>query len=138
MTQTVAIPAVPLPREDAPLQEPAVKEIPVPEKQPVAGVASLAEPEATTGTSASASAENTPTERAADTGYAASSVRLRSGPTGKSPMTDTEYLALVMGRLEQYKIYPLSVRKRGIEGDITVVFVIQRDGSVSDMKLADP
>jgi TonB family protein len=52
-------------------------------------------------------------------------------------MTDAEYLALVMDRLEKNKIYPLSVRKRGIEGDITVDFTIRRDGTVSDVK-ADP
>jgi TonB family protein len=53
-------------------------------------------------------------------------------------MTDAEYLALIMARLEKNKIYPLSVRKRGIEGDIAAAFNIGRDGSVSDMKLVDP
>jgi protein TonB len=52
-------------------------------------------------------------------------------------MTDAEYLALVMALLEKNKIYPLAARKRGIEGDIRAVFTIRRDGSVSDMRLAD-
>jgi protein TonB len=53
-------------------------------------------------------------------------------------MTDAEYLALIMGRLEKHKIYPLSVRKRGIEGDVTVEFTIKRDGTVSALSMADP
>jgi protein TonB len=55
----------------------------------------------------------------------------------RAPMTDAEYLALIMGRLEKNKIYPLSVRKRGIEGDITAAFTIKSDGSVSELRLAD-
>jgi TonB family protein len=61
-----------------------------------------------------------------------------AAPERKAPMTDAEYLALIMGRLEKNKIYPLSVRKRGIEGDITAAFTIRRDGSVSELRLADP
>jgi TonB family protein len=53
-------------------------------------------------------------------------------------MTDAEYLALIMGLLEKNKINPLSVRKRGIEGDVTVDFTIKRDGTVSAMSPADP
>ncbi|MDR1957091.1 MAG: energy transducer TonB [Treponema sp.] len=60
-----------------------------------------------------------------------------SGRQG-SAMTDAEYLALIMRRLEEKKVYPLSVRKRGIEGDITVDFVIRPDGTVSGLTLADP
>ena len=43
-----------------------------------------------------------------------------------------------MGRLEKTIIYPLSVRKRGIEGDIKVHFTIKQDGTVSEIRLADP
>jgi TonB family protein len=53
-------------------------------------------------------------------------------------MTEAEYLALIMGRLEKNKIYPQSVRKRGIEGDIVAAFSIRQDGTVSDLRLADP
>ena len=53
-------------------------------------------------------------------------------------MTAAEYLALIMGRLERNKISPLSVRRRGIDGNITVDFTIRPDGTVSDMSLADP
>lgn len=59
------------------------------------------------------------------------------GPARKAAMTDAEYLALVMALLEKNKIYPLSARKRGIEGDIRAEFTIRRDGSVSGMRLAD-
>ena len=59
------------------------------------------------------------------------------GPARKAAMTDAEYLALVMALLEKNKIYPMSARKRGIEGDIRAEFTIRRDGSVSGMRLAD-
>jgi protein TonB len=78
-------------------------------------------------------------------------VRQGSGldPTGAAPqarpvsapphrMSNAEYLALIMRRLEKNKIYPRSVRKRGIEGDVTVHFTIRRDGTVSDIRLAEP
>jgi TonB family protein len=53
-------------------------------------------------------------------------------------MTDAEYLALILDRLEKNKIYPLSVRKRGIQGDVTVAFIVKPDGTVSDVRLAGP
>jgi TonB family protein len=53
-------------------------------------------------------------------------------------MSDAEYLALIMCRLEQHKIYPLTLRRRGIEGNVTVAFTIGRNGTVSDIQLADP
>ena len=61
-----------------------------------------------------------------------------SAPAARdAAITDAEYLALVMALLEKNKIYPLSARKRGIEGDIRAEFTIRRDGSVSGMRLAD-
>jgi TonB family protein len=53
-------------------------------------------------------------------------------------MTDAEYMALVMSLLEKNKIYPLAVRRRGIEGNVTVGFTIQKDGRVSGIQLLDP
>ena len=35
--------------------------------------------------------------------------------------------------IERNKIYPLAARKRELEGDVTVSFVVQTDGSVSDI-----
>jgi TonB family protein len=51
--------------------------------------------------------------------------------------TAADYMALVMRRLEEKKVYPLSVRKRGIEGDVTVDFTIGRNGAVTGITLAD-
>jgi protein TonB len=120
--------------------EPAAEEIPVPPEEPV--LVSPAETEIPVPVAAafSAPAESAPAAGAAASSLAGS-VPAGSGFAGsarKAPMTDAEYLDLVMGRLEKNKIYPLSVRKRGIEGDITVAFTIKRDGSVSGISLADP
>ena len=35
--------------------------------------------------------------------------------------------------IEQHKIYPLAARKRALEGDVVVSFVVQTDGSVRDI-----
>jgi protein TonB len=118
--------AVPLPQEEAP--SPAPREE-IPFLQEESGIASLAEPETALPGAASPSSY---------AGEAASSVAAPSALVKNSPMTDAEYLALIMGRLEKNKIYPLSVRKRGIEGDIMAAFTIRQDGTVSDMRLADP
>ncbi|MDR0600775.1 MAG: energy transducer TonB, partial [Treponema sp.] len=47
------------------------------------------------------------------------------------------YLALIMRRLEEKKVYPFSVRKRGIEGDVTVDFTIGPNGTVAGVTLVD-
>ncbi|MDR1586565.1 MAG: energy transducer TonB [Treponema sp.] len=39
-----------------------------------------------------------------------------------------DYLALVLSLLEANKIYPHSARKRGLEGEVALNFVIERDG----------
>jgi protein TonB len=133
--------AVPLPREEAPPPEPivepvleaAAESVPVPEEA-APGIASPAEPEQAIPVAASFSGAATGVVPAV-TGTAPG--RGNSG-TERRPMTEAEYLALIMVRLEKNKVYPLSVRKRGIEGDIAAAFSIGRDGSVSDMKLTDP
>jgi protein TonB len=51
-----------------------------------------------------------------------------SAPVANPPAPSADYLALVMRHLEQRKVYPLAARKRGMEGDITVTFVITADG----------
>jgi protein TonB len=128
------LPAAPLARE-ASLPEPVSEEIPLPREEIVSGVAPRAEPETVFPVAAAFSA---PVEGASV--YTGNSVLsgVSSAPVRKNPMTEAEYLALIMSRLVDNKIYPLSVRKRGIEGDITVNFTIKRDGTVSDISLADP
>jgi protein TonB len=61
-----------------------------------------------------------------------------SGPPAASSAAfgQPDYLALVMRRLEEKKIYPLAVRKRGIEGDVTLDFTIGRNGEVDGVALA--
>jgi TonB family protein len=125
--------AAPLPREEAPppepFPEPAAESVPVFEEAALDS-AFPAEPEWPVPAAA------------APSGSTGSVVPARAGRgnagTGRRPMTEAEYLALIMARLERNKVYPLSVRKRGIEGDIAAAFSIGRDGSVSDMKLTDP
>ncbi|MDR3303791.1 MAG: TonB family protein [Treponema sp.] len=52
-----------------------------------------------------------------------------SGGLSANPsVSNADYLALVMRHLEQRKVYPLAARKRGMEGDITITFVITADG----------
>jgi TonB family protein len=80
-----------------------------------------------------------PTSFSAPSPWAASENTALSGLVASArTMSDAEYLALIMNRLEQHKIYPLAVRKRGIEGNVTVTFTIEQNGSVSDIQLADP
>jgi TonB family protein len=52
-------------------------------------------------------------------------------------MTEAEYLALIMRRLEEKKVYPLSVRKRGIEGDVVLAFTIGPDGTLRNLNTGD-
>ncbi|ADK80868.1 TonB family protein [Sediminispirochaeta smaragdinae DSM 11293] len=48
-----------------------------------------------------------------------------------------EYRRLVLNRLEACKIYPLAARKRELEGDVTLYFTIQPDGSIGELLLKD-
>ncbi|MDR2245461.1 MAG: TonB family protein [Treponema sp.] len=129
--EAAPLPAVPLPEEEVPSfeavpDEAVPKEIPLPPEE--SGITSPAEETAAASFPAPAEAAAV---KAGNTGAPA-------GFAPQRPMTDAEYLALIMGRLEKNKIYPLSVRKRGIEGDITAAFTIRPDGTVSDLRLADP
>jgi TonB family protein len=60
-----------------------------------------------------------------------------SGTAAGGTAAGVDYMALIMRRLEEKKVYPLSVRKRGIEGDVTVEFTIGRNGAVTGITLAD-
>jgi protein TonB len=55
-----------------------------------------------------------------------------AGPGNSAPRAPAkrDYLALVLGLLEANKIYPLSARKRGLEGEVALSFVIEEDGKV--------
>jgi protein TonB len=57
--------------------------------------------------------------------------------SGRPPMSEAEYTALVMKRLEEKKVYPLAMRKRGIEGDAAVRFTIRPDGSLGSIRAGD-
>jgi protein TonB len=52
-------------------------------------------------------------------------------------MSDADYTALVMRRLEEKKIYPLAMRKRGITGDAEALFTIRPDGSLGSLRAGD-
>jgi TonB family protein len=121
-----ALPPVPLPREEVP--SPAPRALPEEEAAP-------ASPDSASPAETVLPAAPLPAS-AVHSGDAAPPVSGQSA-SGRT-MTDAEYLALIMGRLEKNKIYPLAVRKRGIEGDIMAAFTIRRDGTVADMKLMDP
>jgi protein TonB len=126
-------PAPPLPSEEivppeaAPVGEAALEEVPLSPEEYAAAPPDEAAPAAALPALTGGAAANAGDEGA-----------FGPAPARKAPMTDAEYLALIMGRLEKNKIYPLSVRKRGIEGDIRAAFTIRRDGTVADMRLADP
>jgi protein TonB len=128
--QELPLPAASLPEEEVPPPEPVPEEIPLFRGE--SGIASPVELE--TAVPLAVSPESVP----AHTGDSAPSISAGTLSRQNNPMTDADYLALIMDRLEKNKIYPLSVRKRGIEGDITAAFTIRRDGTVSDMKLVDP
>jgi TonB family protein len=118
--------AVSLPQEEAASPEPVPEAIPSPPEE--SGIASQPEtalPGAESFPALSAHGDAAPSDSAP------SAVKNRA-------MTDADYLALILGRLEKNKIYPLSVRKRGIEGDIMTAFTIKQDGTVSGLRLADP
>jgi TonB family protein len=53
-------------------------------------------------------------------------------------MSEAEYLAMIMKRLQENRVYPLSMRKRGIQGDMAVNFTIHSDGSVGAIEPGDP
>jgi TonB family protein len=79
------------------------------------------------------------TETAVSAGAPASAVPVPAGSPApaRAAFGQADYLALIMRRLEEKKIYPLSVRKRGIEGDVTVDFIIGPNGEAAGITLAD-
>jgi protein TonB len=52
-------------------------------------------------------------------------------------MSESDYIALIMRRLEEKKVYPLAMRKRGIEGAMPVQFTIHADGTLARVTADD-
>ncbi len=48
------------------------------------------------------------------------------------------FKALILGKIENNKIYPLIARKMGVEGDVLVSFTIISDGTVDDISVHAP
>lgn len=48
-----------------------------------------------------------------------------------------EYLALVLAELERYKYYPQQARRRGLQGQVMLQFVILPNGQVIDPRITD-
>ncbi|SMP17688.1 outer membrane transport energization protein TonB [Desulfurobacterium pacificum] len=46
-----------------------------------------------------------------------------------------EYLKLIIAELEKHKKYPLIARRLGIEGTVTVEFIVKKDGSLKYVKI---
>jgi protein TonB len=73
-----------------------------------------------------------------NTGGGDGGTALAAGETGAPGQgAEADYLALILRRLEEKKVYPLSVRKRGLEGDVTVAFTIAQNGAVTGITLGD-
>ena len=47
------------------------------------------------------------------------------------------YLAEVMAHIEAHKWYPKSARRRGIQGEVKVSFILMPDGSIKDIEVRD-
>jgi TonB family protein len=52
-------------------------------------------------------------------------------------MAETDYVALLLRRLEEKKVYPLAMRKRGIAGDVALFLTIRPDGSLGSLRAAE-
>lgn len=59
----------------------------------------------------------------------------QSGDFSRMP---PDYIQKVLWIIEQHKQYPYEARVNGIEGSVTVGFIIQRDGNLSTLELLKP
>jgi protein TonB len=50
---------------------------------------------------------------------------------------EKEYLNSIVKKIEQNKFYPGRVKRMGKEGDVTVEFILNRDGSIQDLKVVE-
>jgi protein TonB len=58
-----------------------------------------------------------------------------STSTKENKREKEEYLKLIIAELEKHKKYPLIARRLGIEGTVTVEFVVKKDGSLKYVKI---
>jgi TonB family protein len=56
---------------------------------------------------------------------------------GARAMAETDYVALLLRRLEEKKVYPLAMRKRGIAGDVALFLTIRPDGSLASLRAGE-
>ena len=61
-----------------------------------------------------------------------------SNPANRSSWADRRFRTMVMGKIENAKIYPEIARKTGIEGDVFVRLSISSDGKVGNVELLPP
>jgi TonB family protein len=58
-------------------------------------------------------------------------------PGGERPLAEADYIALLLRRLEEKKVYPLAMRKRGITGDVALSLTIRPDGSLGGLRAGE-
>ena len=58
-------------------------------------------------------------------------------PNPDRGLSESDYMSLIIGKLEKHKIYPLSLRKRGIQRDAAITFTIRHNGKAADISAAD-
>ena len=46
------------------------------------------------------------------------------------------YLLRMLAHIDNHKYYPRKARRRGIEGEIKIVFYLHKDGSISDLQVS--
>lgn len=52
-------------------------------------------------------------------------------------LAENEYRNIIVSKIEQNKFYPKRVRKMRKEGDVTVEFILNRNGSIQNMQVID-
>jgi periplasmic protein TonB len=58
-------------------------------------------------------------------------------PTAAEPELRQTYLELVADMLQRHQHYPLSARRRGLSGQVTLQFTIHADGRITDPQITD-
>jgi periplasmic protein TonB len=75
-------------------------------------------------------------ERARPPVDAAAAARAASAPSGLSPAGERErYLSELLAHIEANKHYPISARRRRLEGDVGVHFTLLDDGSIREVEV---
>jgi len=81
-------------------------------------------------------AEPTPVQQAAPTIMHQPTVRDLQTEQDRLNRLRKHYLTAIMAELEAHKHYPYSARRRHIEGDVDISFMIDPSGRVSDIKIS--